>query len=199
MTDHCAKEKKDVVALGDLKKEAILQQLGEDKMLDTSSEDLLPIFLDAHKEMIKNLGEKQKWNQLSEYEQKESLAQMSKKLVIELGKDAYAMMSEEEQKTLSLFIWAGCGCHKDLNSVHGGYAAIASWWKKNNISGPVLLANQDNAAVLAETSSTQNVVTPAQEHAFEMTACGGIKATQLAGAVFNHKDDKKGHHNTFCF
>lgn len=32
-----------------------------------------------------------------------------------------------------------------------------------------------------------------------MTQKGGIKVTQLAGAVFNHKDDKKGYHNIFCF
>ena len=141
MTDYCAKEKKDVAALEDLKKEAILQKLEEDKILDASSEDLLSIFLDAHKGMIQKLGGKAKWNQLPEYEQKEYLAQMSEKLVIKLGKDAYTMMSEDEQKTLSLFIWTGCGCHKNLNSVRGGYAVMASWWKKNNISGPVLLAN----------------------------------------------------------
>jgi hypothetical protein len=31
-----------------------------------------------------------------------------------------------------------------------------------------------------------------------MTSRGAIKATQLAGAIFNHKDDKKGHHNMSC-
>ena len=109
------------------------------------------------------------------------------------------MMSDAEKRMLSLFIWAGCGCHKDLNSVRGGYAAMAAWWEANEIAGPILLANRDNAVVLAETLSSQNTVTPAQERAFEMTARGGIKTTQLAGAVFNHKDDKKGHHDIFRF
>ena len=30
-----------------------------------------------------------------------------------------------------------------------------------------------------------------------MTSCGGVKATQLAGAIPNHKDDKQGHHDVF--
>ena len=38
-----------------------------------------------------------------------------------------------------------------------------------------------------------------QQHAFDKTESGGIKATQLAGALFNHKDDKKGHHDVFRF
>jgi hypothetical protein len=30
-----------------------------------------------------------------------------------------------------------------------------------------------------------------------MTSRGGVKATQLAGAILNHKDDKQGHHDVF--
>ena len=30
-----------------------------------------------------------------------------------------------------------------------------------------------------------------------MTSRGGVKTTQVAGAIFNHKDDKKGHHDIF--
>ena len=45
----------------------------------------------------------------------------------------------------------------------------------------------------------KNLETEDQQHAFDKTQSGGIKATQLAGALFNHKDDKKGHHDVFCF
>jgi len=54
-------------------------------------------------------------------------------------------------------------------------------------------------AVLADMVSDSNTITLVQEQAFETTAHGGIKATQLAGALFNYKDDKRGHHNVFCF
>lgn len=73
---------------------------------------------------------------------------MNEKILIDLGKDAYAMLSPTEQQTLKLFIWAGCGCHKDLNTVQIGYSAIISWWTQNGLEPPVLLANRDNAAVL---------------------------------------------------
>jgi hypothetical protein len=67
---------------------------------------------------------------------------------------------------------------------------MSKWWKKHGQTPPILLANHDNAAVLADMVSDSNTIIPAH---------GGIKATQLAGALFNHKDDKKGHHNIFCF
>ena len=74
---------------------------------------------------------------------------MMEKLVVKLGADAYEQMPEEEKKMLSIFIWAGCGCHKDLNTVKGGYAAIVAWWKRNPLkTGPIKLPNHDNAAVL---------------------------------------------------
>jgi hypothetical protein len=44
MTDHCAKEKKDVHMLEELKKSAVLQQLGEQKILDSDNQELVPKF-----------------------------------------------------------------------------------------------------------------------------------------------------------
>ena len=76
--------------------------------------------------------------------------------------------------------------------MRGGYATIMKWWNENKIEPPILLANRDNAAVIKVLESgSDNVATPAQQRAFEMTSRGGVKTTQLAGAIFNHKDDKK--------
>jgi len=47
-----------------------------------------------------------------------------------------------------LFIWVGCGCHKDLNTVLGGYIAISKFWEENGLDPPVLLPNKFNAAVI---------------------------------------------------
>jgi len=71
-------------------------------------------------------------------------------------------------KNIYLFIWAGCGCHKDLNTVQGGYVAMEKWSKEHDIEGPVLLANRDNDAVLEERDNSiaqGDEVTPAQERA----------------------------------
>ncbi|KAF8810467.1 hypothetical protein BYT27DRAFT_7221984 [Phlegmacium glaucopus] len=182
-SDHCAKEKKDAQLMEKKKEEATNQVLGEKVMLDKTEEELLPYFQQSEKAMIKAAGGKEKWKALSEEEQAEKQAVAMEKLVIELGREAFDMLSDDEKRILKLFIWAGCGCHKDLNTVRGGYAAVIKWWSENKIEPPILLANRDNAAH--------------NQRAFEMTSRGGVKATQLAGAIFNHKDDKKGHHDTF--
>jgi hypothetical protein len=121
---------------------------------------------------------------------------MLENLVIELGKESFEKLSDDEKRTLKLFIWVGCGCHKDLNTVRGGNNSMMAWWKENNIPGPILLANRDNAAVL-NAESAGDEMTPAMERALQMTTRGGIKAAQLAGEILNNKDDKKGHHNAF--
>ena len=74
---------------------------------------------------------------------------------------------------------------------------MMAWWGENNIPGPVLLANRDNAAALKDYAPESDTVTAAQEQALERVTCGGVKAAKLAGDIFNNKNDKKGHHDTF--
>jgi len=121
---------------------------------------------------------------------------VTKTVLISLGEDKYNELSEEEKRELDFFIWVGCGCHKNLNSVSGGNSAMMAWWAENDVTGPILLANRDNAIVLKNIRSGDDI-TPAEQHALEKTTCGGVKAGSIAGAIFNHKDDKKGQHDTF--
>jgi hypothetical protein len=122
---------------------------------------------------------------------------MMEKQVIELGKESFDTLSDDEKHILKLFIWAGCGCHKDLNTVREGNQRMMAWWQENNISGPVLLANKDNAATLKDLSSSSDTLTPAQERALQLVTCGGVKTTKIAGEIFNSKNDKKGYHDTY--
>ena len=195
--DHCAKEKKDAQMIEKMKIDAIHQILGENEILECSNEELLPHFLIANEQMIKEAGGQDKWNSLSEQEKAERQAVMLEKILIRLGKEAYDMLDDKEKRILRLFIWAGCGCHKDLNTIRGGYAAIIKWWGDNDVEPPVLLANRDNAAILKDISTEDDIENSAQARAFKMSSCGGVKATQLAGAILNHKDDKQGHHDIF--
>jgi hypothetical protein len=199
MTNYCAKEKKDIPSLAKLKELAVFQQLGKEELLNSDNQELLPRFWAGYKEVVKKLGGQEKWRSISSDKQKAHLAKMSEDVIIKLGKDVYDIMTPPEKRCLTYFVWAGCGCHKDLNTVRGGYAAMAAWWinQKSDVTPPILLANKDNAAVIADITPNQDGVTPAQERAFESTTRGAIKALQLAGAIFNHKDDKKGHHNVF--
>ncbi len=196
-SDHCAKEKKDFHLMEKEKTLATYQSLGEDEILERSNQELIPQFEMASKQMVQEAGGSANWDKLSDIEKAERQAKMMEKLVIELGKESFAMLSDDEKRALKLFIWAGCGCHKDLNTVRGGNAAMMAWWGANGVPPPVLLANRDNAAVLKDCLPDSDTVTPAQERALEKSTRGGVKATNLAGGIFNNKNDKKGHHDNF--
>jgi hypothetical protein len=101
--------------------------LGEGVILESSNQDLLFDFMAANKNMIAKAGGQKKWNALSEEEQAERRATMMECFVKKLGQETYDMLRPDEQHALTLFIWAGCGCHKELNTVQGGYAAMSSW------------------------------------------------------------------------
>jgi len=80
--------------------------------------------------------------------------------------------------------------------------AMMRFWKERGLEGPVLLANHDNDPVVQERNTTieqGDTPTPAQERAFDTSTRGAIKTAQIAGAIFNHKDDKKGHHDLFRY
>jgi len=80
--------------------------------------------------------------------------------------------------------------HKELNSCKGGNSSMMAWWAEAGLEGPVKLMNRDNTAAAAEGSLA------AQKRAIDVSGAGGVKATSLAGAIFNHKDDKKGQQDT---
>ncbi|KIJ10655.1 hypothetical protein PAXINDRAFT_157563 [Paxillus involutus ATCC 200175] len=107
------------------------------------------------------------------------------------GKQAFDVLPNAEQRALNLIIWAGCCMHKELNAVKGGAAEMAACWEKN--------ANKDNAATLKETApgdGNSETLMAAELRAVEVSGRGGVKAASIAGAIFNHKDDKKGVHDT---
>ena len=199
-TDHCAKEKKDAYEMEELKKWAVNQHLGEEAMLEKSLQEIYRLQMDAQRKMTQAAGGQQKWEALPEAIKAEKRAKMVENVVQELGKGVFELLDLREKRLLRLFIWAGCGCHKDLNTVRGGYTAMEKWWKEHHIEGPTLLANRDNDMVLEERNRTiahGDQVTPAQEQALNRSTRGAIKTAQIAGAIFNHKDDKKGHHDFF--
>ena len=203
-TDHCSKEKKDARLLEALKAWAVDQHLGEEKMLEMTLEEVREYFKQAEEKMIRKAGGQNKWNRLSDIKKAERKAAMIEEAIAELGKEAFNNLSTEEKRLFRLFIWAGCGCHKDLNTVKGGYLAMAAWWYENDLDEerPVLLANHDNDPVVQERAAALaqgDTPTPAQERAFHKSTRGAIKTAEIAGAIFNHKDDKKGHHDIFRY
>jgi len=165
-SDHCSKEKKDARLLEELKAWAVNQSLGEEVMLEMPMDEIVQLFQKAESDMIEVAGGQQKWAALSDNAQAEEQAVMLEEVVAELGKEAFDNLSDDEKQIFRLFIWAGCGCHKDLNTVKGGYMAMMRFWKERGLEGPVLLANRDNDPVVQERNTTieqGDTPTPAQE------------------------------------
>jgi len=193
-TDHRAKEKKDSYEMEKLKKWAVNQCLGEEAMLEKSLQELYELQMGAQRKMVQAAGGQQKWEALPEVTKSEKRAVMVENVVQELGRGVFELLDHHEKRLLRLFIWADCGCHKDLNTVRGGYTVMEKWWKEYGVQGPVILANRDNDTVLEERNQAiacEDEVTPAQDQALNRSTCGAIKTTQTAGAIFNHKDEKK--------
>ena len=105
-SDHCAKERKDFHLMEKEKTLATHQSLGEDEILERSTQELLPIFEQANKQMIQDAGGSAKWNKLSTVEQAEHKAKMMEKLVIDVGKESFKMLSDDEKHILKLFVRA---------------------------------------------------------------------------------------------
>ncbi|KAK0421689.1 hypothetical protein EV421DRAFT_1894230 [Armillaria borealis] len=85
---------------------------------------------------------------------------------------------------LSHELGGGCCMHKDLNTVKGGDKAMSEFWKNSDLTPPVLLANKDNAAVLA-LARPGSSSSAAEIHAEKVSGCGG--------------DDKKRQQDTFSW
>jgi hypothetical protein len=195
--DHCAKEKKDYDLMGKKKTEAVHQVLGKRRIIDDTNEELMPFFLSAHKEMVEKAGGEADWNNLDESAQREHKAAMLEKLTADLGQDAFEKLSDKEKAIFKLFVWVGCGCHKDLNTVLGGYIALRKFWVEHRLEPPVLLPNKFNEAIIQEAAKEDKNDSEAAQRAVKNSSQGGIKATKLAGDILNNKNDKSGHHDQF--
>jgi hypothetical protein len=105
----------------------------------------------------------------------------------------------EEQERMTCFVRTGCCMHKDLNTFKGGDKAMQVYWAKNNKTPPILLANKDNAALLATRNADMDSSGPttAEKRAEEVSKRGGSHAALLGGMICRNKDKKKGQQDTY--
>ncbi|KAJ7577601.1 hypothetical protein C8J56DRAFT_1060765 [Mycena floridula] len=130
------------------------------------------------------------WNGLKKEQQSELNQVAYLEVCVRVGREALTELSDAEKSVIDFFTWVGCCMHKGMNSVKGSTAAMAKYWKDNKLTGPIKLMNKDNKA------ATQLGQSAAADRVVEMSQGGAVKLTSLAGAAFNHKDDKKGQHDT---
>ncbi|KAJ2923670.1 hypothetical protein H1R20_g13424, partial [Candolleomyces eurysporus] len=126
---------------------------------------------------------------LVEAEQEKYDKQAMEEVIERFGAEAWADLSDEDREKAEVFVWAGCCMHKELNSVKGGARRMAEYWSTVDNTAPVKLMNQ-HKEMAVNAGSSEAVLSSFGDS-------GGVKLTSLAGAIFRHKDDKKGQQDTF--
>lgn len=190
-SDHAKDQKKLAALLKEIKQTFMHESLGEERLVEMSLPEMQNLLTTANSEKIANAGGPLKWNALSDAEKLKADAEMMSAVVLKLGQEAYSKLPENEKRQADFFIWVGCAMHKDLNCVKGGNAEMSAWWSENDVPGPLLLANKDNAAVL-EQAEDEDDYTTAEQRAHDVSSGGGVKLAGLAGMIFNNKNDKLG-------
>ncbi|EIW73849.1 hypothetical protein CONPUDRAFT_78464, partial [Coniophora puteana RWD-64-598 SS2] len=150
---------------------------------------------EANDALTHQVGGPDGWAQLEMSEQASKSAEMLEKVAMTWGKLRFTALLPDERRARMLLVRAGCCMHKDLNCVKIGNTKMMAFWEESGLAGPLLLPNRDNAATIQEVDEDEEL-TEAQSRAINVTSRGGIKVTNLAGAIFNHKDDKKGLQDT---
>ena len=104
-----------------------------------------------------------------------------------IGAHEYDALNSKEKCIINLFIISGCCMHKKHNFLEGGNKEMANLWPTLDHPGPMKLMNRDNAAAAATPG-----LSAAKQQALMVSGTGGVRSTSLAGAIFNHKNNKKG-------
>ncbi|KAJ7694769.1 hypothetical protein B0H17DRAFT_1008998 [Mycena rosella] len=193
--DHASDQKKTVRLMLEWKELVTRMMLGRDEIHAMEASEVLVIIADIHKQNITEAGAEDVWDSLSDAERDALTKSSMDVFAYRLGRDAFDQLSDEEKRDISLFFWAGCSMHKELNSCKAFTEAMDNYIE-NDLEGPVSLANKDNDATiqLAEDTGTS---TAAVQRALKISEGGAVKLIGLLGAFVNHKDDKKGCHDVY--
>ncbi|KAI0311301.1 hypothetical protein OF83DRAFT_1223333, partial [Amylostereum chailletii] len=192
LSDHASDQKRLAELIENLKRDVDWERRGRDALATLTNIEFV-LFLQGYMEQcIHEAGGIHAWELLDERERTTRAEHTRVVALRQLGQTHFAKLSAEEQRWVDLFIWAGCGMHKEMNAFKWGAREMKEWSSSDEAveSGavpPLLLFNKDNAAAVADkTASTSKA------RAEAVSTGGGIKTTELAGAYLRHKNSKKG-------
>ncbi|KAH7903901.1 hypothetical protein BJ138DRAFT_1188323 [Hygrophoropsis aurantiaca] len=170
--DHAADQLKTFGLISDWKRDNVYLELGHE-ILDRKCETLPPPIAaavsQAQDTLITEAGGLSMWNDLPCSEQESREGHMKYELAWKVGEELFATLTDSEKREWTLIVRAGCCMHKELNSVKGGNTAMMGYWEANDLEGPILLANKDNAATLQGVPEGSGSLTAAETRALEVT------------------------------
>ncbi|CAK5280771.1 unnamed protein product [Mycena citricolor] len=166
---------------------------GKEYLSVAGMEETMPMIVWFNNKKIQDAGGNEGWSKLSEAQKKAKDTEVCRKLWEHFGETRWASMSPQEVAVQKAFVWCGCCMHKEMNSVKGGCQAMKLFWQSIGGPEPIKLMNKANTAAAANGGEGSK----ASNHANDASEGGAVKLTSLIGALFNHKDDKKGMQDTF--
>ncbi|KAJ8489944.1 hypothetical protein ONZ51_g2649 [Trametes cubensis] len=186
LTDHAEDQKRLKTLLAEWKTQCDREVRGKRAIEQLAPLDLLPILAEEVATAVESAGGADAWAALMPEEINIANLEIRQSMIARLGEAAYSALPEPERQLADLFIHAGCCMHKELNAVKGGNTRMMKFWSAAGLQPPVLLMNRDNDAAARSGASA------AAARATEKSCGGAVKLAELAGALFRHKDNKKG-------
>ena len=146
VTDHAPDQLKLAGLLQEWKVECDREMRGYQASLSVPVDDLVAMVTEENEMMMRNVGGLEGWSRLIPKVQGDLAEGVLRQCRIRLGEQVYQALAEEDRRLTDLFIWSGCGMHKDLNAVKGGYKRMATVWSKPGALPPINLFNKEKAA-----------------------------------------------------
>ncbi|KAJ6517230.1 hypothetical protein C8R47DRAFT_960401 [Mycena vitilis] len=171
--------------------------LGYEEIQKMEAPRIVEVVCEIMKANLEEVGGADEWAKLSDGE-KDVLSKSSMDtLAYRLGEEVFSTLPPEVKREIELFFWAGCSMHKELNCCKAFDDGMQAYYEAlPEEDRPVLLANRDNDATIQLADATGGS-TAAVQRALKNSDRGAIKLISLFGALVNHKDDKKGLHDTY--
>ncbi|KAI5833286.1 hypothetical protein K523DRAFT_413413 [Schizophyllum commune Tattone D] len=195
MSDHAEDQKKLFRLLKAFKERIEREKRGERWVHETlGANGLLVCLTSISQGLVQDAGGIAAWEALTADVRSARYADARRHFFHEVGEAAFDVLPAEAKVDVDFMIWAGCCMHKDMNAFKGFCTGMEGWWKENGKDGPMKLYNRDNAATIRTSSGTD-----AAKRAAAHSKGGAIKLVSLAGAIFRHKDRKRGQQDTLRF
>lgn len=145
--DHAEDQKATYRLLGNWKEELTLEWLGASYFHLKPREEQEMLMSSARFVFVEEIGGEDAWRALSDEEREKKEEEIRTMVYESLGPEAFDRLPESDKRRVKIFVFIGCGMHKDLNAVKGGNLGMIEFWLVMRV-GPVELPNRDNAIVL---------------------------------------------------
>ncbi|KAF9003189.1 hypothetical protein BDZ89DRAFT_901335, partial [Hymenopellis radicata] len=193
-SDHAEDQKKLFRLLKDWKERCDRELRGEKAVKGMEKLELVGFLFKCSQEAIRKAGGPAAWEALPQSERLAKYNAMRMQVIRDIGQKEFDELTAKEKEDVDFFLWAGCCMHKEMNAFKGGCYQMEQFWPENNLPGPKKMYNRDNAAAVNLAPGTD-----ASKRAEDKTKGGAIKVASLCGAIFRHKDRKRGQQDTLRF